>query len=164
MNQPIPAIHSEPLQVRPAVNSDAETIARFNAAMARETEGLELDPARLLEGVRALLRDPAKGFYLMGCAAGAAVGQLMITYEWSDWRNGNFWWIQSVYVRPEDRGRGVFAKLYRAAEERARASGDACGLRLYVEEENARAQRVYAGLGMKPTSYRMYEIDFILKR
>jgi ribosomal protein S18 acetylase RimI-like enzyme len=123
-----------------------------------------LDRARLLAGVRALLGDPAKGFYLVACAAGRVVGQLMITYEWSDWRNGNFWWVQSVYVLPEDRGRGVFTKLYQDAEERARASGDACGLRLYVEEENARAQRTYAGLGMRPTSYRIYETDFILKR
>jgi ribosomal protein S18 acetylase RimI-like enzyme len=88
----------------------------------------------------------------------------MITYEWSDWRNGNFWWIQSVYVRPDARGRGVFRRLYQAVEEAARKSGESCGLRLYVEGENERAQRVYEGLGMKSTSYRFYEVDFVLQR
>jgi GNAT superfamily N-acetyltransferase len=163
MNQSIPTIDREAIRVRPAEEPDAKTIAGFNQAMARETEHLELDPDRLLAGVRTLLRDPAKGFYLVACDGGAVIGQLMITFEWSDWRNGCFWWIQSVYVRPEARGRGVFGRLYRAVEEKARASGEVCGLRLYVEEENGRAQSVYAGLGMTATGYRMFEVDFVLK-
>jgi ribosomal protein S18 acetylase RimI-like enzyme len=152
------------LSVRAATISDAPTIAAFNAAMALETEHLELDRTRLLAGVEALLRDPSKGFYLVACAGDSMAGQLMITYEWSDWRNGVFWWIQSVYVHPEARGRGVFRLLYRAVEEAARKSGESCGLRLYVEGENERAQRVYEGLGMKSTSYRFYEVDFVLQR
>lgn len=146
--------------VRPAVPGDAAVIAGFNAAMARETEHLELDPARLLAGVEAVLADPAKGFYLVACDGERVIGQLMITYEWSDWRNGNFWWIQSVYVESAWRARGVFRTLFREAERMARESGSSCGLRLYVEAENRRAQRVYEGLGMREVSYRFYQVDF----
>ena len=150
--------------IRAAAATDAETIATFNAAMALETEHLELDRDRLRAGVKALLDDRSLGFYLVAESGGAVVGQLMITYEWSDWRNGTFWWIQSVYVRPEDRGRGVFRLLYNAAEKMARASGGSCGLRLYVEVENERAQQVYERLGMRPTSYRLFETDFVMRR
>ena len=150
--------------IRLAAASDARTIAGFNAAMARETENLELDGERLLQGVQAVLDDPSKGFYLVAEIDGAVVGQLMLTFEWSDWRNGVFWWIQSVYVQPEARGRGVYKRLYREAVQRAERQGDVCGLRLYVERENERAQRVYRRLGMSPTAYRMYETDFVLER
>jgi GNAT superfamily N-acetyltransferase len=157
---------SADIQLRVATEADAATIAGFNARMARETEHLELDPQRLRAGVEALLRDPAKGFYLLACVDASGVeriaGQLMITYEWSDWRNGAFWWIQSVYVREEDRGQGVFSRLYREVHRMARQSGAACGLRLYVEGENRRAQQAYERLGMHERSYRFYETDFVL--
>ena len=114
--------------------------------------------------MKALLGDRSLGFYIVAESGGAMVGQLMITYEWSDWRNGTFWWIQSVYVRPEDRGRGVFRLLYDAALRMARASGGSCGLRLYVEGDNARAQQVYERMGMRATSYRLFENDFVMRR
>jgi GNAT superfamily N-acetyltransferase len=100
----------------------------------------------------------------VACAGGEVIGQLMITYEWSDWRNGNFWWIQSVYVRPDWRGEGVFRRLYQEVERQARQLGGSCGLRLYVELDNTRAQQVYARLGMRETAYKIYESDFVLSR
>ena len=152
------------IHIRPAALSDAETIAAYNAAMARETEHLELDQERLLEGVRAVLRDSSKGLYWVAEIDGRVIGQMMITFEWSDWRNGVFWWIQSVYVHPDFRNRGVFRELYGFVAEKARSAGDVCGLRLYVERENQRAQRTYERLGMKKTSYDAYEIDFVIRR
>lgn len=153
-----------PLEIRLASAADVETLAAYNAAMARETEDLELDLERLSSGVAAVVADPSKGFYLVAQEDGALTGQLLITYEWSDWRNGVFWWVQSVYVRPESRGRGVYSSLYRDAVRRARQAGDVCGLRLYVERENRRAQATYQKLGMRPTVYEMYETDFVLER
>ena len=150
--------------IRPAIASDAETIAAFNAAMARETEHMELDQTRLLEGVRAVLADSSKGSYTVAEADGRVVGQMMITFEWSDWRNGVFWWIQSVYVRPDFRSRGVFKRLYGHVAEQAKSAGDVCGLRLYVERENSRAQQTYQHLGMTKTPYEVYEVDFVLRR
>ena len=152
------------LEIRLAGNSDVETLAAYNAAMARETEEIELDLARLQAGVAAVLADAGKGFYLVAEDGGAVIGQLLITYEWSDWRNGVFWWVQSVYVRPEDRGKGVYSTLYQDAVRRAREAGNVCGLRLYVEHENTRAQAAYKKLGMQPTVYQMYETDFVLER
>ncbi len=130
--------------------------------MALETEHTSLDRSRLRAGVEALLADPAKGFYLVAESDGEVVGQLMITYEWSDWRNGTFWWIQSVYVAPAHRGRGVFKALYRRVEELASQNGGVCGLRLYVERQNDRAKAVYEGLGMAATHYQMMEVDYTL--
>jgi ribosomal protein S18 acetylase RimI-like enzyme len=149
--------------VRRARPEDAAAIAGYNAAMALETENLELDRERLLAGVRRVLADAAKGFYLVAEDSGRVAGQLMITYEWSDWRNADFWWIQSVYVHPEARRGGVFAALYAEAERLARDTG-ACGLRLYVERDNERAQRIYESKGMARTAYEMFEIDFVLGR
>lgn len=153
-----------PLAIRPAALADSKTIAGFNAAMALETENLQLDRVRLLEGVRAVLADSSKGFYVVAETGGRVAGQMMVTFEWSDWRNGVFWWIQSVYVRPDCRRQGVFQGLYRHVEAQAKASGNVCGLRLYVERHNERAQRTYRGLGMKETDYLVYEVDFILTR
>ena len=153
------------LRIRRAVPGDAAAIADFNAAMARETEHLELDAPRLRAGVEAVLADAGKGFYLVAENADRrVVGQLMITYEWSDWRNGVFWWIQSVYVEPVARGTGVYRRLYEQVREAAAGAGNVCGLRLYVERENTRAQEVYRRQGMRPTAYEMYEVDFVIGR
>ena len=150
--------------IRPATLADAEIIARFNAAIAVETEHLTLDPDRLLLGVRAVLADANKGFYIVAEADGGVVGQLMITHEWSDWRNGMFWWIQSVYVDPAYRNQKIFSHLHRTIEKMAHDDGAVCGIRLYVERANTRAQTVYKNLGMHPTVYEMYETDFVLGR
>ncbi len=152
------------ISIRRGTASDAETIAGFNAAMALETEKLSLERPRMLEGVRAVLRDVSKGFYLVAELRGRAVGQMMITYEWSDWRNGVFWWIQSVYVEPDQRRAGVYTSLHQYVVEEAQRLGDVCGIRLYVERENEIAQGVYRGLGMQKTVYDMFEVDFVIKR
>lgn len=142
--------------VRAAVAEDAPVIAEFNAALARETENLTLNRATLDAGVRAALTDPAKASYFVADIDGRSVGQLMITREWSDWRNGDIWWIQSVYVAPAFRRGGVFRALYEHARSRARASG-AAAVRLYVEKENHRAQRSYEAMGMHLTGYLVME-------
>ena len=148
------------ITIRTATFDDAEFIAEGNSRMALETEGRRLDPAILRAGVRAVFDDPARGFYLIADFDGQPAGQMMITYEWSDWRNGVFWWIQSVYTIPHLRGRGVFKALYRHVEGMARQSGDVCGLRLYVESHNQRAQAAYLRCGMSEAVYRMFEIDY----
>jgi GNAT superfamily N-acetyltransferase len=137
-------------------------ITDCNLRLADETERLRLDPARVTAGVTALLKDPAKGIYFIAECAGAPAGQLLVTYEWSDWRNGNFWWIQSVYVAEAFRGRGIFRALFDHVQAQARSTHDVCGLRLYVETNNSRAQKVYGRLGMKKTDYEMFQTDFIL--
>ena len=151
------------LMVRLAAPSDASIIVEFNAAMAKETEGIELNREYLQKGVEALFADSSKGLYYIAESNGKIAGQLMITYEWSDWRNAAFWWIQSVYVRPEYRKQGVFRALYRSIETIARTCGDVCGVRLYVERENDHAQKTYEALGMKHSHYEMMEIDLGLK-
>lgn len=145
--------------LRAATLADLDALVEFNAAMAWETEHKRLDPALLRPGVAAVFDDPRRGFYRVAERAGAVVGGLLVTFEWSDWRCGDWWWIQSVYVRPEARGHGVFGALYRDIAERARAAG-AVGLRLYVERDNQRAQRTYAALGMDETAYRLFEQPF----
>ena len=150
------------ITIRRAIGSDLETIVGFNAAMARETEGKTLDLGRLRPGVAAVLADGRLGFYLLAEIAGQVAGQLMITTEWSDWRNAYFWWIQSVYVDPGLRRRGVYRALDSHVRDEAQKQPDVCGLRLYVDRENHVAQAVYAGLDMQHSNYDMYEIDFIL--
>ncbi|WP_049621170.1 GNAT family N-acetyltransferase [Frateuria defendens] len=145
-----------PLSVRPARRGDLAHLVAWNAAMAWETEAKRLDGAVLERGVAAVFDEPRRGFYLVAERGGAAVGSLLVTYEWSDWRCGDFWWIQSVYVVPEARRGGVFRTLYAEVAARARAAG-AVGLRLYVETENRRAQATYEGLGMERCHYFMYE-------
>jgi len=152
-----------PIRVRRATLADAKIIADFNFAMAKETEHLDLDRRRLLRGVSALLKDNSKGFYILGEVKGRIAGQLMITYEWSDWRAATFWWIQSVYVLPEFRSTGVFTQLFRYIEKRATKNQSVCGMRLYVEHTNVRAKQTYEHLGMKKAHYEMYEIDFLIK-
>lgn len=151
---------TEDVKVRPATAGDTERLVDFNRAMAEESEDKGLDVATLRRGVGRLLAHPAEGFYLMAERDGEPAGALMVTYEWSDWRNGRFWWIQSVYVRPEHRRRGVYRALHDHVRERARRDAEACGLRLYVERENAGAMATYRALGMVETHYRMYEEEF----
>ena len=144
------------IRVREAGMSDINVLIEFNAAMALETEAKTLDSRVLSAGVAAVLAEPRRGFYLVAEDARDVVGCLMITYEWSDWRNGDWWWLQSVYVLPERRRDGVFRTLYAEVERLARARADVCGVRLYVERENARAQRTYAALGLHEEHYLMY--------
>jgi len=147
------------IQIRAAQPADAATLADYNAAMALETEHKTLDAATLRSGVeRAILHSQAARYYLADIA-GQVVGQLMVTFEWSDWRNADFWWIQSVYVRPDVRSRGVFKAIYQHVQTLARQAG-ACGLRLYVERDNLRAQQVYQRLGMRDSAYAVYETDW----
>lgn len=150
----------ENLICRPARADDVPTIVEFNRLLAWESEHKHLDVATLQAGVRGALARPDQARYFLAETAATeveTVGQLMITFEWSDWRNGLFWWIQSVYVRAEFRRRGVFRALYDHVERLARATPDVCGLRLYVEHENAAAQATYAGLGMHPPGYEVFE-------
>ena len=145
--------------IRDATPADAAVLADFNRRLALETESLDLDPATVERGVAAALADPAKGQYFVAELGGRVAGCLMVTREWSDWRDGEFWWIQSVYVAAEHRGRGVFRSLYAHVARLAEAAG-AVGLRLYVERENAAALATYARLGMTRTHYRMMEVTF----
>ncbi len=145
--------------IRQAVVDDGETITRFNAAMALESEGISLDRATLRSGVDAALVDETKAFYLIAEADGNPVGQLMVTTEWSDWRNGWIWWIQSVYVKPEARRQGVYRRLYERLTDMAGARGDIRGMRLYVMRENRVAKRTYEALGMSHSEYDLYETE-----
>jgi GNAT superfamily N-acetyltransferase len=142
--------------IRPARTHDAGSLIDFNAAMALETEHLSLNRATLTAGVNAALEDATRARYFVAEIDGRVVGMLRLTLEWSDWRNGEIWWIQSVYVHPEFRRRGVFAQLYRHVEELARRSG-AVGLRLYVVKHNAPALATYARLGMEMSEYLVME-------
>jgi ribosomal protein S18 acetylase RimI-like enzyme len=125
--------------------------------MALETEGKTLDAATLANGVTAVFKDTAKGFYVVAEDEGQILGGLMVTTEWSDWRNGWFWWIQSVYIQPKGRGQGIYRLLYEFVKQQAANAGGVCGFRLYVEKENELAQAVYEKLGMEKTYYLMYE-------
>lgn len=145
------------MNIRTANFADAKSLVEFNQAMALETEGKRLDPQILQSGVEAVLRDERKGFYAVAENEGKIVGGLMVTFEWSDWRNSWFWWIQSVYILPEFRGKKIYRRLYEFVKQNAAESGDVCGFRLYVEKENANAQRVYENCGMDASHYLMYE-------
>lgn len=151
-----------PLRLRAAHPREIATLVEFNRALARETEGRELDAARLRAGVEAVFADPGRGVYHVAVRGEELLGALLVTREWSDWRNGVFWWIQSVYVVPSARREGVFRQLYGHLLERARANPEVCGLRLYVDHDNERAQEVYRQLGMHPARYRFFELDFVL--
>jgi ribosomal protein S18 acetylase RimI-like enzyme len=145
------------MNIRLAEKNDHQALVEFNQAMAYETEGKTLDTQILQSGVEAVFHDEKKGFYVVAEDDGQIVGGLMITFEWSDWRDNWFWWIQSVYILPEYRGRGIYRLLYEFVKEAAREKRDVCGFRLYVEKENTRAQAVYEKLGMEETYYLMYE-------
>ncbi len=147
------------LSIRRATLNDLDTLVRFNTAMAQETEDKMLNEETLRSGIRTLLRDEQKGRYWVAEHENRIAGALMCTTEWSDWRNGAFWWIQSVYVRPEMRRQGVFTALYEHVRSNAQTAPDVCGLRLYVERENATAQATYGAMGMARTAYQMYETE-----
>ena len=145
------------ITIRDASEGDHDFLVHSNAAMAQETEAKVLDRAILARGVAALLAAPQRGFYLIAERAGERVGCLLVTHEWSDWRNGDWWWLQSVYVTPPARRSGVFRALYAEVERRARCAAEVVGLRLYVERNNRAAQATYAALGMRDAGYAMLE-------
>lgn len=154
------SIPDQAIKVRRGDFSDLEAIIRFNAAMALETEGKGLELERLREGVSAVLRQENLGFYLVAEIKGEIAGQLLITTEWSDWRNAFFWWIQSVYVAPGHRQQGVYRALHETITLLASEQGGVCGVRLYVERGNQAAQNVYRRMGMSQSHYDMYETEF----
>ena len=150
----ITVIHADP--------EHAEIIARFNQEMALETENKVLDRDIIYPGVMTMLQDAALGFYLVAIKDNTVVGCLGVTYEWSDWRNGLFWWIQSVYVASEWRRKGVYRALYSYIYQQASSDNTIGGIRLYVDRDNTVAQQTYSSLGMAKSHYEMYEIDFLL--
>ena len=145
------------ISIRPPTTQDVETLVTFNQRLAWETEAKLLDPDTLRRGVWAVLADPQRGQYFLAEQAGQVVGQLLITREWSDWRNGWLWWIQSVYVRAEARQQGVFRALFEWVLQEAQRQGDVVGLRLYVENHNTAALATYYKLGMVDAGYRVLE-------
>jgi GNAT superfamily N-acetyltransferase len=145
------------LSIRPGKPEDAAAIVDFQLRLARETEDLGLDPETLRRGVEAVFADPARGRYWIAERGGGVVGCLLTTSEWSDWRNGVILWIQSVYVIPEERGRGVYRALYERVRRQVDDSADLKGIRLYVEKRNAAARQVYERLGMTREHYDLFE-------
>jgi GNAT superfamily N-acetyltransferase len=148
------------ITIRPGRPSDHDFIVDCNARLARETENRQLDSSRLGAGVATLLASPDKGRYFIAELNGAPAGQLMLTTEWSDWRNGSFWWIQSVYVLAAARRHGVFTALFRHVDQLARDDVSACGLRLYVDNGNRAAQETYLRLGLGTTRYAIMELEY----
>jgi len=146
-----------PLAIRRATSRDLDVVVDFNRRLAEESEDKMLDVAVLTAGVVQALADPQKALYFLAEDAGLVVGQTMITTEWSDWRNGWFWWIQSVYVRPEARRRGVFRALFEHISKAARQDSSVIGLRLYVDQQNHAAQDTYRHLGMIDAGYFVLE-------
>ena len=143
--------------IRRATPADAPGIVEFNRRLAQESEGKALEPAVVAAGVAATFADPRKGPYYLAQEGDSVLGQLQITFEWSDWRNGWMWWIQCVYVRPEARRRGVFRALYEYVYQLAQQDPEVIGLRLYVERDNHAAQETYLRLGMKWANYLVLE-------
>ena len=146
-----------PVVYREAIRDDAAAIIEFQIQMASETEGLALDRDTCARGVHAVYDVPARGRYFVAEKDGKIIGSTLITYEWSDWRNGLVWWIQSVYVAPEHRRHGVYAGLYDYVRNIVEADPDLRGIRLYVDTRNVGAQQVYARLGMDGDHYRVFE-------
>ncbi|MCY2968017.1 MAG: GNAT family N-acetyltransferase [Planctomycetota bacterium] len=149
--------NSPKITIRPAGPGDWETVVDFNCRLAEESEGKRLDRGHVEPGVKALLADARKGRYYLALIDGEIVGQLMHTYEWSDWRNGDIWWLQSVYVIPDRRRQGVFRALFEHLRTAAQDDPGVVGLRLYVEEQNAHAHATYANLGFQPGGYFVLE-------
>ena len=145
------------VHIRLGQNPDTEILAHFNFAMAHETEGRKLKFETVLAGVNNLLRNPEHGFYVVAEKDGEVIGSLLVTKEWSDWNNNWYWWIQSVFVQPEYRRQGIYARLYDFVKEKAISEENVCGLRLYMEKGNEKARIVYRRLGMVETSYRIFD-------
>jgi len=150
------SLSETPLTIRPATAADEDFIVAANVALAYDTENIWLDEPTLRRGVRAVLADPHKGFYTVAERDGSIVGQILITFEYSDWRHGFYWWIQSVYVQPEVRERGVFRAIFEHLKEKATADPEVIGLRLYAEHENKSAHRVYRAVGMIEEPYQLW--------
>jgi GNAT superfamily N-acetyltransferase len=148
------------VHIRDARPGDLEFIVRANIGLAHESEDVHLDPALLRPGVAAVLEDRSLGRYFIAESEGTTIGQMMLTYEWSDWRNGVFWWIQSVFVEPDHRQKGVFSTLYRHVAGLAERTPEVCGLRLYVDRDNRSARRIYAHLGLHDSNYEVMEKVF----
>ena len=148
---------SDEIRIRFAEKRDADIITEFNIAMARETEEKELPSEVVSAGVKALLNNRQMGFYVIAETGGLIAGSLMVTMEWSDWRNGLFWWIQRVYVKPQFRREGIFTELYGFLKSKVKKDPNVCGFRLYVERNNIPAQKAYEALRMEETHYKMYE-------
>ncbi len=147
--------------IRAATRADLAFLVDSNAAMALETENKVLDRGMLTRGTDAVFADPARGFYLLAERTAEPVGCLLVTREWSDWRNGDWWWIQSVFVIGTARRSGVFRAMYAEVERRARTTPGVIGLRLYVENDNLDAQATYAALGMHDAHYRLLQTPFV---
>jgi ribosomal protein S18 acetylase RimI-like enzyme len=150
----------EDLLIRIAELRDLDVLVEFNRALVSETEGKELPLHVVTAGVETLLNRLNLGFYLLAEKNGKVVGSVMITTEWSDWRNGLYWWIQSVYVRPEFRRQGIYRKLYEFVKQKAQQEQNGlkvCGFKLYVERQNTIAEKTYKALGMKESYYKIYE-------
>jgi GNAT superfamily N-acetyltransferase len=158
----------EQLNVRPATPEDVETLTEFGLAMAWETERRALDRSRLRQGIQSVIEQSERGLYFVATlrqeeqADTVTVGQLLITYEWSDWRNAQFWWIQSVFVHPTWRRKGIYRRMHQTITDLAHRRADVCGIRLYVEENNRMAKHVYGRVGLVPSHYEVYEKDFVL--
>ncbi len=150
--------------IRLAEPRDLESLVTYNMALALETEGRQLERSLLRSGVESILADAAKGFYVVmeHRPTGEMIGQVLITFEWSDWRNAVFWWLQSVYVHKEWRRQGVFKSLYDYVLAEGKRQGHVAGIRLYVEQDNTVAQDVYANAGLSTAPYKVFETDFIL--
>lgn len=149
-------------RIRAADLDDLDALVEGNLGIATETEDLELDAERLRRGVRRALE--GRGRYFVAEHEGRVVGQLMVCTEWSDWRDGEFWWIESVYVASDHRRRGVYRQLFEHVQARARASDDVCGIRLYVERDNVVSEAAHLALGMRRSDYRLFELDFVVER
>lgn len=145
------------IHIRRAEPRDAGTIAGFNREMALETENRDLIPEVTLAGVKSLFENPSLGFYIVTEVDSQVVASLMVTAEWSDWRNGLFWWIQSVFVEPGYRRRGIYKRMYAFTKALASREPNVCGFRLYVERDNIRAQETYSALGMEMSPYHIFE-------
>lgn len=143
-----------------ANKDDISTIVNFNSAMAMETESKQLDSVTVRKEVEAALKNRELGFYLIAESDGVPIGQLMVTKEWSDWRNREFWWIQSVYIHTDYRKNNIYRKLYSEVIKSAKESGKVCGIRLYVDKNNTKAQKVYSKLGMTESNYLLFEEDW----
>ena len=145
--------------IRNAKPKDIETIAEYNIKMALETENKYLDKEIIIAGVSSIINDSSKGMYWVMEMNKIIIGQLMVTYEWSDWRNGMMWWIQSVYVPKEQRRQGVYSKMYNNLLDIAQIDSECCGIRLYVEKDNKKARQTYEKLGMKNAGYEIMEFN-----